>query len=153
MSVSIPQRLGLLLAELTATRLTPPSDLRLLPDVRALWADAVGEPLAAHTMPVRYAEGCLVVNADSSVWSSKVLFQRQTLSQRLRREPLLAELRTLHVRVRPPVAMPISAPVSAPESQRTGLSSNARCCVAGIAQDIGDSALREALFRLARPGA
>lgn len=149
MSVSVPQRLGSLLAELTATRLTPPSDLRLLPDVRALWAAAVGEPLAAHTTPVRYTEGCLVVNADSSTWSSKVLFQRQTLTQRLRREPLLSELRTLQVRVRPP----ITERASGPGSPRTALSPTARCCVAGIAQDIDDEALREALLRLARSGA
>ncbi len=136
------------MAEITATRLTPPSDLRLLPDVRALWAAAVGEPLATHTRPVRYAEGCLVVNADSAVWSSKILFQRQTLAQRLRREPLLAELRTLQVRVRPPAA----APVSTPDAPRPGLSPAAQCCVAGIAQDIDDAALRDALFRLARRG-
>ncbi len=135
-----------MLAELTATQLTPPSDLRLLPDVRALWAATVGEPLAAHTMPVRYTEGRLVVNADSSVWSSKVLFQRQTLAQRLRREPLLKDLRTLQVRVRPPVA----ERVSPPEPPRAGLSPAARRCVAGIAQDIDDPALREALLRLAR---
>jgi hypothetical protein len=98
---------------------------------------------------VRYAEGCLVVNADSSVWSSKVLFQRQTLAQRLRRQPLLAELRTLQVRVRPPAA----AKVAIPEAPRTGLSPVAQCCVAGIAQDIDDPALREALFRLAHRGA
>lgn len=139
----------MLLSELTATRLTPPSDLRLLPAVRALWAAAVGEPLATHTTPVRYADGCLVVNADSAVWSSKVLFQRQTLAKRLRREPLLSELRTLQVRVRPPAA----TPVSAPEPPRPGLSPTARCCVAGIAQDIDDPALRAALLRLARRGA
>lgn len=132
------------LTDITAKHLAVPSNLRLLPVWRTLWKQCAEEPLATHTHPVHYVDGCLILHADSSVWVSKVLHQRPRLIRRLRAHAP-APLTDLHVRV---ARTPYRSAVDRLPQLR--LSQAARDCINTFADGITDPELRAALRRLGR---
>ena len=54
--------------------------------VLARWAGVVGADIAAHTTPESYAEGRLVVRADSTAWATQLTLLASTLVARLNAE-------------------------------------------------------------------
>lgn len=50
------------------------------------WASVVGPDLASHCEPVSFAEGVLVVRADSTAWATQVRLLAPTLLRRLAEE-------------------------------------------------------------------
>lgn len=132
------------LTDITAKHLALPSNLRLMPVWHVLWKQCTDEALAAHTHPVHYVDGCLILHADSSVWVSKVLHQRPRLIQRLR-EHAPAALTDLHVRVG---RTPYRSTSDRLPSLR--LSEAARSCINAYADGVADPDLQAALRRLGR---
>jgi predicted nucleic acid-binding Zn ribbon protein len=65
------------------------------------WAEIVGRDLAAHTRPDSFADGELVVTADSTAWATQVRLLAPQLARRLNTE--LGDGSVLRVRVRGPV--------------------------------------------------
>lgn len=116
--------------------------------LRAAWQAHVPEPLASHTEPVRLSGGVLVVHADTPVWASRLRQQQPTLVSRLAREPLLARLSGIRIKVMPrseaeprPASRPASRPPLSPETSRL---------LQSVANGILHPGLRAALLRLAR---
>jgi predicted nucleic acid-binding Zn ribbon protein len=68
------------------------------------WAEIVGSDVAAHTKPESYADGEVVVSADSSAWASQVRLLAPTLVRRLNEE--LGDGAVQRVRVRGPRSGP-----------------------------------------------
>jgi predicted nucleic acid-binding Zn ribbon protein len=64
------------------------------------WADIVGQDLAAHTRPDGFADGELVVIADSTAWATQVRLLASVLVRRLNDE--LGDGSVLRVKVRGP---------------------------------------------------
>ena len=64
------------------------------------WTEIVGADLAAHTAPVSYSGGELVVNADSTAWATQVRLLAPMLVRRLNTE--LGDGSVLRVKVRGP---------------------------------------------------
>jgi predicted nucleic acid-binding Zn ribbon protein len=50
------------------------------------WPDVVGEDVAAHCAPERFADGVLVVRADSTTWATQVRLLAPVLQRRLDEE-------------------------------------------------------------------
>ena len=121
------------------------TDPQQLLERSALWRQCVGEPVASHVRAVFYAEGRLLLHADSSVWCNKLLHQQPTLIRRLRQHAAFRDLTDLHVRVAPPLGRRAVHAGAAPP-----LSPRAAHIISTAADDIEDSALRAALNRLAR---
>ena len=148
MFATTPKKLGLYLTDVTSKHLVPPSDFRLLPQWREAWKQCAGEPLALHTYPVYYVDGCLVLHADSSVWMSKVIYQRAKLIRHLRLHPSLPGLTDLHVRLARNLARVELNRPAAPK-----LTEGSRAFIAAFADNITDPVLREALQKLGRKSA
>lgn len=121
------------------------TDPQQLLERSALWRQCVGEPIASHVRAVFYAEGRLLLHADSSVWCNKLLHQQPTLIRRLRQHAVFRDLTDLHVRVAPPLGRR-----AARVNTAAPLSVQAAHTIASAADDIEDPALRAALNRLAR---
>ncbi|MBV9094860.1 MAG: DUF721 domain-containing protein [Streptosporangiaceae bacterium] len=66
------------------------------------WAEIVGQDLAAHTHPDSFADGELVVTADSTAWATQVRLLAPALLRRLNAE--LGEGSVRRVKVRGPAA-------------------------------------------------
>ena len=139
------KKLGFYLTEATSKYLVPPSDFRLLPRWHEIWKQCAGEPLALHTYPVYYVDGCLVLHAASSVWMSKVIYQRAKLIRCLRLDPSLPGLTDLHVRL-------ARNSVHAGSNQQImpKLSEDSRAFITAFADSIADPVLRQALQKLGR---
>ena len=125
-----------------------PRDMQTLPLVSAAWAETVGQPLAQHVVPLRYSEGCLRLQADSSLWASKIRQQQQQLIDRLRAYPALRGVGLLKVRIAP-LQLQRVRPVRAPALHRP--SAQTLTLLEQVADDITDPGLRDALKRLGRP--
>ncbi len=143
MSLNTPKKLGLYLTDAMLKRLVPPSSVQSLPQWREVWKRCAGEPLAAHTYPVYYVDGCLVLHADSSAWMSKVIYQRAKLIVCLRTHPSLPDLTDLHVRLARHAPRASSNRPAAPR-----LSERSRALIATFAEGVTDPILRKALQKL-----
>ncbi len=111
------------------------------------WKQVVGVEIATHSHPVRMEGQCLLVHADSSLWSNQIRYRYPDFVQRLRQFPELRKITELRVRVVP------SNPAPGPEKAthaRPNLSSDASEVIAGVAKGIKDDSLRAALIRLSR---
>jgi predicted nucleic acid-binding Zn ribbon protein len=62
------------------------------------WAEIVGQDLAAHTRPDSYADGELVVTADSTAWATQVRLLAPVLLRRLNDELGAGSVRRVKVR-------------------------------------------------------
>lgn len=113
-----------------------------------LWEQVVGTDIASHSHPVRMEGRCLLVHADSSLWSNQIRHRYPDFIQRLQQFPELRQIAELRVRVVPSNQAP--GPEKA-EHPRPSLSSGASEVISGVAKDIQDDTLREALMRLGRP--
>jgi hypothetical protein len=146
MSLHGARKIGSLISPLALRELGMPVDVVRLPEIREAWAQAVGE-LAAHVHPIRYTHGRLVLRADSAVWVSKVRHLHETLTARLRRQPLFRELAGIEVRAAPlERALQRNQPAYRPQP----LSEHTRRLLESVAADIDDPGLRTALARLGR---
>jgi hypothetical protein len=117
--------------------------------LRQAWSSAVAEPLASHVHPVRYAAGLLFVHVDTPAWASRLRHQQSSLTEALRRAPLLRDLSDLRVRVVPPGSADFPSP--APRL-RTRLTEKAAKVIERTAAGIAHPKLRAALERLAQRG-
>ncbi len=117
---------------------------------QAAWEACVPGPLADHVRPLRYEQGLLSVQADSSAWAGRLRQQQQGLLDLLRREPFFKHLRGFQVHVVPHARM-------APKPKRAGsrggtrhlrLSAQAARLILDIAEGIDDPRLRKAMRRL-----
>ena len=125
-----------------------PRDMQSLPQVSVAWAETVGEPLVQHVMPLRYSDGCLSLQADSSLWASKIRHQQQHLVDQLRLHPALQQLQMLKVRIAP-LQQERVKPDRRPALHRP--SADTLTLLEQVAEDIADPGLRDALKRLGRP--
>lgn len=117
--------------------------------LRQAWVEAVPEPLASHSNPVRYAAGLLFVNVDTPAWASRLRHQHSSLISALRRHPMLRDLADMRVRVAPAGAEHFAPPVERPRSR---LSAQAAVTIKSCASGITHPDLRAALERLAERG-
>lgn len=124
-----------------------PRDMQALPQVSVAWAVTVGEPLVLHVIPLRYSEGCLSLQADSSLWASKIRHEQQLLIEQLRANPVLRQLNQLKVRIAPLQRERVK-PVRKPTLHRP--SAQTLTLLEQVADDITDPGLRNALMRLGR---
>ena len=88
------------------------SDLRVLDDGAARkmrdtenlcrrWATLAPRDLAAHTRPVRYDHGQLILETDSPSWAARLRYQHGTWLAQLRQTSEFSELRQIQFRVHP----------------------------------------------------
>ena len=124
-----------------------PRDMQSLPQVCVAWAEAVGDPLVQHVIPLRYSDGCLSLQADSSLWASKIRHQQQHFIEQLRANPVLRQLNQLKVRIAPLQRESIKQ-VRRPTLHRP--SAQTLTLLEQVADDITDPGLRNALLRLGR---
>lgn len=110
------------------------------------WARCVPQPLCAHARPV-YCDGRhVLVDADAPLWLAQLRHQSPTLLTRLKREAGLRALESLRGRVRP---LPALGPArAAPRPVR--LSPRGLEALEGLAQDLAEPTLKEAVLRLLR---
>ena len=67
-----------------------------LQSVRKLWTEVVGKGIAKHTLPVRWKEGKLTVNVDSTPLATELkTFAERTIIENLRKAGL-EELHSIH---------------------------------------------------------
>ena len=111
------------------------------------WTAASGQPLAGHVRPLRYTDGCLILQAESPVWASKLRHQPQRLISALRRHAIFHELTGVQVRV-----VPIEQDAAAPRQQRSvrKLSPQTKALLDSVAEHTPDEGLRDALRRLGK---
>jgi predicted nucleic acid-binding Zn ribbon protein len=74
--------------------------------VRAAWPLAVGARIAAHTRPVEFVEGRLVVEVQDAVWQSQLQTLSGQILGRLRDFAGAASVRSLEFRLGVPRRMP-----------------------------------------------
>ena len=112
--------------------------------LEGLWRQHVDTALMAHSRPISYRSGRLLVQVDASIWSDRIRQQRTRLMQALRQNAVLADLIELTVRVAP---VSEDAPGrGTPRPDR--LSAASAALVSAAAAEIEDPRLREALQRL-----
>jgi len=116
--------------------------------LKPLWKQVVGDDIANHSCPVRIEGQSLLVQADSSLWSNQIRHRYADFVRQLQRFPDLRQIAELRVRVVPANQAP--GPEKA-DHARPNLSSGASKMISGVAKDIDDDSLREALIRLSRP--
>ncbi len=112
-----------------------------------MWQAVVGNDLADHSHPVRLEGKSLLVHADGPLWANQIRHRYTDYVQRLQRYPELRQVSELRVKIVP------VAPIVRPQTQdsaRPRLSANASEVIEGVAHDIEDDTLREALLRLSR---
>jgi len=69
--------------------------------LKLAWSRCMPAPLSEHTFPRQYEQGSLTIAAYSAAWASRLRQQQTGLIERLRREPGMAALRDLSVRIVP----------------------------------------------------
>ncbi|HEX4816620.1 MAG TPA: DciA family protein [Nonomuraea sp.] len=79
-----PQLFGRAIADLLAARGWERS--AAVGGVFGRWGDIVGSDLAAHTKPESFADGEVVIAADSTAWATQVRLLARTLVRRLNEE-------------------------------------------------------------------
>ena len=65
------------------------------------WATLAPRDLAAHTRPVRYDHGQLILETDSPGWAARLRYQHGTWLAQLRQTSEFSELRQIQFRVHP----------------------------------------------------
>ena len=105
----------------------------------------LGTPLGAHCEVASRRGDTLVVRTDAAAWASRLRFLAPQVLQALSGIEDWSGLRKLQVIVRPPD--PDAKPVPA---RRVEMSVQSADLLRHVAEDIQDSALREALLRLSR---
>lgn len=141
------RRIGSYLSREVLARLGMPADLADLPRVCTAWDATVGEPMCEHVQPIRYADGCLKLRTDSSVWASKLRHQHAALLKALRVHEAFKDLKRLHISVQPLA----QAELPGARRQRVAYPSTAtRALLQDTAAHIHDPELAAALKRLAR---
>ena len=145
---SSPTKLGHFLAEITAKHLVAPSDPQRLDALRSAWRLTAGVPLAEHATPVLYREGVLLLHVDSSIWLSKLRYERALLMERLQAQAIFADLREIKARL----ASSEPPPPGAPKRKRAPLSRIACASLKAAADSTTDPALSVALERLSKHG-
>jgi hypothetical protein len=115
--------------------------------LRQAWHGFVGEPLASHVHPVRYAAGLLFVQVNTPAWASRLRHEKPALLELLRESPVFRDIADVRFRVVPvdPSVVHTHAP---PQPSR--LSGQAAKVIAQTAENIAHPELRAALERLAR---
>lgn len=105
---------------------------------------AVGEPLAGHVRLAAVRDGCVVVQAESSAWASRLRFAAPAVLRALGAEPGFENVRSLRVRTR------MDAAPAAPETpRRARMSAEAAAGLESNAASVADESVRAALLRLA----
>lgn len=112
-----------------------------------LWQQVVGTDIASHSHPVRVEGHCLLVHADSSLWSNQIRHRYPEFVRRLQQFPELRQIAELRVRV--VVSNQAPGPERA-EHPQPNMSSGASEVISGVAKGIEDKSLRQALLRLSR---
>lgn len=84
-----PQRIGAILPAILGTAKQQHGTLRA---IQQQWGELVGKGLAAHTKPVSFRRGRLVIQADRSGDSFTLNYQREQLLNRLRESTSVEEL-------------------------------------------------------------
>lgn len=109
--------------------------------------DAIlGPPLGEHCRVANLYRDTLVVFTDSPAWGARLRYAAPTALARLKeRDPTLATLEHLTVKVRP-----IAEPPSPAPTRPRGISPEAAMLVATVAEGTDDPDLRAAFRRLAR---
>lgn len=113
------------------------------------WHSRVGEPLASHAHPVRYAAGLLFVHVDTAAWASRLRHEMPALVAALRANPVFRDLVNVRFRVLPK-APAVAASTRVPPKP-TRLSAAAIKVISQTASTIADPGLRAALERLSQP--
>ena len=141
------KKLASYLTDSVLRRLGVTLDLDQQQALEQAWTAAAGQPLAKHVRPLRYTDGCLILQAESPVWASKLRHQPQRLISALRRHAIFHELIGLQVRVVPiaQAAVPARHKRSAPK-----LSPQTKALLDSVAEHTTDGALRDALRRLGK---
>ncbi len=141
------KKLASYLTDAVLRRLGIPLDREQQQALEQAWTTAAGQPLAGHVRPLRYTDGCLILQAESPVWASKLRHQPQRLISALRRHAIFHELIGLQVRVVPieQAAAPARHTRSAPK-----LSPQTKALLDSVAEHTTDDALRDALRRLGK---
>lgn len=112
--------------------------------LEALWRQHVDAALMAHSRPISYRSGRLLVQVDASIWSDRIRQQQKRLMQALRQHALLVDLTELRVQVAP--AGEGAPSRKSPRPDR--LSAASAALLNAAADEIEDQRLREALQRL-----
>lgn len=102
---------------------------------------------AAHCQLANYNHGRLLLVIDNAHWATRLRYQQEQLTERLRRHPQFSDLRIIQFRVRPQqhgTAQQQSVAVT-----RHSISTHARQTLSQCAENIEDEQLRNALLRLA----
>lgn len=113
----------------------------------AAWHRAVGAPIAEYVRPIRYANGRLVVQADSAAWAGRIRHQQTAVIRRLRETDLFSELNGMQISVAPAAPFAPLSEVAAPRPP-SRLSDKVRCLIEAVATETRDPSLRAALKRL-----
>ena len=116
--------------------------------LETLWRQHVDAALLAHSRPVSYRTGRLLVQVDGSIWSDRIRQQRERLMQALRQNAVLADLTELRVRVAPASGDSPGRQIRRPDR----LSAASADLVKTAASEIEDAQLRQALQRLSTRG-
>jgi len=115
----------------------------------SIWHECVKPPLSDHARPGSYRHGSLDVIADGPVWASRLRQNQMDLLRQLRRLGGFEDLCEVRVRVVPPSGRP------AAERGKSALGESRIPCavreqLSGLADDVHDPALRQALLRLGK---
>ncbi len=113
--------------------------------LHALWLTQIPAPLCQHSWPASYRDGCLYVETDSSAWASMIRLRERSLVDQLCKQPDMAALQRLRVRVSPRTLTPANKP-----SRRRIPAANASGLLMRVADDISDPRLKTALRKLAQ---
>lgn len=121
------------------------SHVRLLRRLTAVLRDNLPAPLAEHCVAANIDGTTLVVAASSSVWAAKLRYHLPTLLTQLQLCDVLPTIDNIRIRIQPLQLERDISPVIRPP-----LSANTVALITQVADHTIDSALREALHRLAR---
>ena len=104
----------------------------------------VPAPLSKHIRLATIRDGLMVVHADSSAWAAQLRFKTPELLEQLADDPVFEPIRSIRIR-----SVSETAP-QAPIRRRPSISSESAAALEAQASSIEDSAVRDALMRLAR---
>ncbi|MCZ6771320.1 MAG: DUF721 domain-containing protein [Proteobacteria bacterium] len=103
----------------------------------------VPTPLSKHIRLATIRDGLMVVHADSSAWAAQLRFKTPEILEQLTHDPLFEPIRSIRIR-----SVSETAP-QAPIRSRPSISSKTAAALKAQASSIADSAVRDALMRLA----
>ncbi|NIQ10147.1 MAG: DUF721 domain-containing protein [Gammaproteobacteria bacterium] len=99
--------------------------------------------LAEHCHLLNVRDGLIIIACDSTAWATRLRYQIPTLLEALRQLRGLDDIRDIQVRIQP------SSHTTTKAKSRATLSSQSAYCIRECANSITDSALQQALKRLA----